>query len=296
MPSEVKECTFFIDSLFLLLLFENYSRPDATIDMHIFEFDRLLSQMAQDCLDSLPTSSPFSSNSSVLSFQINPQHRQSRSVIYDSSLPSKSTESSRKSIECLYMIPAMNKATTSLASHCHLIVEGDHRPKSALTENQNPTLSTISSSHSQQRFQSSIHKSSSKKMWNSEDDLMLAVQSTEPKINSLDNIDDNEDTLTSCENNKEHQLTNIQTLVRQFEQKLNSSFDYSNIETVTSNIHYATARTIIDYQEKQDKNELILSQESLSTYLPTQTKGIKKFVNNDFKRSTTQSQQKRPGK
>jgi hypothetical protein len=67
--------------------------------MHIFELDRLLSEMVQDCLNSLQISSLPVTNTSTVSFQINPQHQQTRPIISNSSSSNKSTIPVRKTIE-----------------------------------------------------------------------------------------------------------------------------------------------------------------------------------------------------
>jgi hypothetical protein len=162
--------------------------------MHIFELDRLLSQMAQDCLDSLTTSSQVSSNSSVLSFQMTPQNLSS---------PNKSTIPLRKSIECLYMTPIANKKLASLAPHCHSTLDISRRPKSAshvLITSQNSSPSGITSPYTH-RFQRSTHRNFRMKMCRSEDDIMLALQRHEQE--KMHSDDDTDDTLTIYENEDE---------------------------------------------------------------------------------------------
>ncbi|CAF4691977.1 unnamed protein product, partial [Rotaria magnacalcarata] len=79
--------------------------------MHVFELDRLLSQMAQDCLDSLSSSSSTTSSIySTMSSNASLVTPQRRTMVYDSSTSttltkSKTTENNftplRKSTECL---------------------------------------------------------------------------------------------------------------------------------------------------------------------------------------------------
>ncbi|CAF4682471.1 unnamed protein product, partial [Rotaria sp. Silwood1] len=272
-------------------------RPDTIIDMHVFELDRLLSQMAQDCLDSFPTSS---SNSSILSFPITFQHRQNRSIVYDSSLSNKSAVLSRKSIECLYMTPTINKPPVSLAPHDHVILDNDCRPKSAsniLIACQNPTSSIISSPYTH-KYQQLKHRYFQKKIFRSENDLMFAMQRNEQqKLNS----NNKDDTLTLCENDQEHRQANVRALAKEYEQKTNSVSDYSHVKPRTTNVHYATARTIVNDQQEQndddDEEELTWPKEPVSIAPSTHTSGIKKFVNNGLKLFIIQPQeQKRSGK
>lgn len=142
--------------------------------MHIFELDRFLSQIAQDCLNSLTTSFPFSSNSSSLSFQITPPSQHNRAVVYHS-LPIKSTPPLKKSVECLYMTPIVNKQPTSLTPRCRRILDNDCLSKSAsniLTTSQHSTPRT-------NKFPRSIHKHVKHR---SENDIIFAVQ---PNIRSF---------------------------------------------------------------------------------------------------------------
>jgi hypothetical protein len=174
-------------SFYLEFLHKNF-RPDRTIDKHIFEIDRLLSQMAQDCLDSLTTSQS-SSNSSVSSFTTFPQS-------------SSSTKALTKSIECLYMTPIMTKQPASLSPNSRSTLDINRRPKSAsniLIASQNSTPLGISSPYIH-RFQQSTHRNFRMKMYRSEDDIMLAVQRNElEKIPS----DSDDDTLTLSGNEGE---------------------------------------------------------------------------------------------
>jgi hypothetical protein len=280
---------------FFPLIFHKNFRTDKIIDMHVFELDRLLSQMVQDYLESLPTPSLSPSNSAVLSLQIIPQQTHSGSL--NSSSSNQSTIPLRKSIECLYMIPKVNKKPALLPSHYHLILDNNHRPKSVsnilITSRKSPSSSGLSPHRNQ--FQRSKNKNFQMKMSRSETDLISALQCNEQQTIYLDGIDD-ADTLTLCETEEQQQQqqSNIQVLTRQFEQKPNSLPDYSHVKTRTSDMHYATTRTIINDQqqaEDDDDNKLTRPQEQLSPIPSIQTSGIKKFVRNSLQLFITQSQQ-----
>lgn len=155
---------------------------DVSIDMQIFELDHLLSQMVQDCLDSLSLSTPSLSsslNSSTLSLQITSQPRQVNSNLL----------SPRKSIEFLYMTPAANKRQAPVAPHCRSMLDSSRRPKSAshvLFLNQKPTSASFLSS----RTTNYVHETndySPRKFHRSENNLMIAGDQSS---------NDNDDTLT----------------------------------------------------------------------------------------------------
>ena len=298
------------------------SRPDTTIDMNVFELDRLLSQMAQDCLESLSSSSSsiyttISSNSSLTT----PQRQLARTIIYDSSsisssnlskskIPENNCTPLRKSTECLHITPTMPKQTAPLAPHCHLTLDNDRRPKSASTiflASQNSTTPTALSPRTH-KFQRPTHKNFKMKSCRSEDDIMVAVQRhsdrQQQKMNSNDDgdgdDDDDDDTVTLCENEideqQQHQQPNVRALARQFEQKTNSLPDHHRSKLKPSDIHqtvhYATARTIINEQQENkdantnDDDELTWpqQQQQVSTH-----SGIKKFVRHSLKLFTIQS-------
>lgn len=290
--------------------------------MHVFELDRLLSQMAQDCLDSLSSStttsvsiySTISSNSSLTT----PQRQLARSVIYDSSSSStnlskyKTPENNytplRKSIECLHVTPMGLKQPAPLAPHCHLTLDSDRRPKSASTillANQNSTTPTVLSPRTH-KFQRPNHKNFKMKMYRSEDDIMLAVQRPDDRQELKSDLNDEDDdgTVTLCDNetdDKQHPSTNVRALARQFEQKTSSLPEHnrSKLKTPESHqtMHYATARTIISEQQEEnyedEDDELTWPQQQPQ---PPQQQtathsGIKKFVRHSLKLFTTQSQQ-----
>jgi hypothetical protein len=279
----------------------------------VFELDRLLSQMAQDCSDSLSASSSTSSSMystiSSNSSSITPQRQLTRSIIYDSSsssnlIKSKTPDNNctplRKSIECLYMTPTMTKQAAPLAPHCHATLDNDRRPKSASTillASQNSSTPTVLSPRTH-KFQRPTHKNFKMKMCRSEDDIMLAMQRNDDQQKS--DINDDEDTLTLCENEKDDQQPSqqpsVRALARQFEIKTNSLPDHNRAKSKTSEnpqaVHHATARTIINEQQEDiDDEELTWPQQQQSPPTPTQSGGIKKFVRNGLKLFSAQSQQ-----
>jgi hypothetical protein len=295
------------------ILFDLTSRPDTTIDMHVFELDRLLSQMAQDCLDSLSSSSSTSSSIystiSSTSSLTTPQRQLARSIIYDSASSTNLSKSKtpdnnytplRKSIECLYMTPTTSKQSAPLAPHCHATLDNDRRPKSASTillASQSSTTPTVLSPRTH-KFQRPSHKNFKMKMYRSEDDIMLAVNRHDEQQQKSD-INDDEDTITLCENEKEDQQPqpNVRALARQFEQKTGSLPDHSRSKPKTPEnhqaVHHATARTIInEQQEDNDEEELTWPQQQQQQHQHQhQSGGIKKFVRNGLKLFSTQSQQ-----
>jgi hypothetical protein len=261
--------------------------------MHVFELDRLLTQMAQDCSDSLIASSSPLLSSSVLCFQITPQRQQIRSAINNSSSSIQSKTPLRKSIECLYMTPTMNKHPAPLAPHSHVTLDNDRRPKSAsniLIASQHYTTSPILSPHTN-KFQRSPHKNSKMKMYRSVDDIMAALQRNEQQrfdlIDNDDDDDDDEDTL--CEDEIDGHQLSVRALAKQFEQKQNSSPDPTRIKSKTPDnqtIHYAVTRTLADSQQQEEDEVSRPQEQSL-----TQTNGKKKFVRNGAKLFISQSQQ-----
>ncbi|CAM4901377.1 unnamed protein product [Rotaria socialis] len=275
--------------------------PDTTIDMHIFELDRLLSQLAQDCLDSFPSPSSSVSNSSILSIQINPQHRQNRTVIYDSSLANKSKVLSTKSIECLYLTPATNKQPAPLAPHCRAMLDEDRRPKSAsniLEDSQNPAITTILSPNGHKFQRSQQNKYLQKKMHRSENDIMSAVQ---PNAQQKPHLNNNHNIVNLYENGRDDRHPTVRTSAKELERKSNSSSDIYHAQTRPPNIHYATARPIVNDEQEQedddDDDELTWPNEPISSSPSTQRNGIKKLVCSGLKLFITQSpQHKRSGK
>jgi len=297
--------------------------------MHVFELDRLLSQMAQDCLDSLSSSSSTSSSiySTISSHSslTTPQRQLARSMIYDSASStnlskSKSPENNctplRKSIECLYMTPTIPKQAAPLAPHCHLTLDSDRRPKSASTillASQNSITPTVLSSRTH-KFQRPTHRNFKMKMCRSEDDIMLAVQRHEDQQQQNSDLNDDEDTITLCENDKDElqqqQQPNVRALARQFEQKTGSLPEHnrSKLKTPDQIMHYATARTIINEQQEEDdeqestwpqQQQQQQQQQPQQQQTSTQSSGIKKFVRNGLKLFSTQSpqqQNKKTGK
>ncbi|CAF3549990.1 unnamed protein product [Adineta steineri] len=233
--------------------------PDTTIDKYVFELDRLLSQMVQDCSTSLSNPSPLPLNSSNLSIQITPQSRHNRAVIYHS-LPSKSTPPIRKSIECLYMTPTVNKQPLSITPHGHRTLNNDSRPKSAsyaMINNRHSLSSTYQPPYTH-KFQQLPNKNHKTKTHRSEDDLVLGVQ-------TKSNLD-----------NDKHQQGKVRVSTKQYEQQTNSLPGYSRSKTRMSDGQCTISPTRMNNQEENDeKKEVILS----STTSPTiHTSGIKKFV------------------
>jgi len=273
--------------------------------MHVFELDRLLSQMAQDCLNSLSSSSSASSSiystSSSTSSLTSPKRR---SIIYDSNSSSKLSKSKlpennytplRKSIECLYITPTNSKQAAPLAPHCQLTLADNRRPKSAST-----TLLASQHSATATILLTRKHKSQKNfkmKMYRSEDDIMTAVQrhDDQQKSDPDDDDDDDGDTITICENEDQQQQPNVRALARQFEQKTNSlpGHNRPKLKTTPDNssaMHLSTVRTIINEQpEENDEEELTWPQHPQQ--IPTQSSGIKKFVRNGLKLFSVQSQQ-----
>ncbi|CAF0850375.1 unnamed protein product [Adineta ricciae] len=144
-------------------------RQDKTIDIYIFEIDRFLSQLAQDCSNSPSSSSPL--NSTTLCIQVTPTTKTS-SVVHQS-LPSKSTSPIRKSIECLYMTPTTNKQPSLATSHGQKLLSNDSRPKSASTiliSNNQHSISTTASSPSIHRFQRINYKKFTRRTQSHHDD------------------------------------------------------------------------------------------------------------------------------
>jgi hypothetical protein len=256
--------------------------------MHVFELDRLLSQMAQDCLDSLSTSSStgtstlvyanLSSNTALST----PQRPSSRTIVYDSSTPSASIRSKtsdgrysmplRNSIECLYTTPINQKQVAPLAPHCYRTLDSDRRPKSASTvvlaeQTSTPSNVVVSRTH---KFQRPMQKHFKMKMYRSEDDIMLAVQrqNEQYRTENIDDvdvehdvravIDDRHDMLTSIGNDRIEQVApiqlNVRALARQFEQKTSSLPEHNRTKPRSTDtlpvtvLHHATARTIVNDQ------------------------------------------------
>ena len=271
--------------------------------MHVFELDRLLSQMAQDCLESLSSSS--STSSSIYSTMTShsslttPQRQLTRSIVYDSTSTSnlsksKSPENNnytplRKSIECLYMTPTNQKQAAPLAPHCHLTLDNDRRPKSASTillASQSSTTPTVLSPRTH-KFQRPNNRNFKMKMCRSEDDIMVAIQRHEDQQQQQQqnvDVNDDEETNTLCENDEQHQQPNVRALARQFEQKTGSLPDHSRGKAKTPDqaLHHATTRTIInEQQEENDDDESTWPQQPQQ--ISTQSSGIKKFVRNGLK-------------
>lgn len=206
--------------------------------MHIFELDRLLSQMAQDCSDCLTTSSTSLYSSSTLSLQIN------------SSSTLKPQTISKKSIECIYVTPTVNKKPAPLAPHCRLIVHDD---------------TTNATAH---KFQRSKHKYYPKKMYRSENDLLSAVQHNEQVKSNFNYSDDRL-------NHDQQPPSIIQILEKDIKQKPNPC-----VKTEILNVHHATA-AVDDNDE--DEEELTWPKEPISITPSTQSHGIKKLVTNGLK-------------
>ncbi|CAF1253495.1 unnamed protein product [Adineta steineri] len=277
--------------------------PDTTIDMHVFELDRLLSQMAQDCLNALSTSSSTSSSIySTVSSTSSLTTPQRRSIIYDSSSSTNLSKSKfsdnnhtplRKSIECLYITPTASKQTAPLAPHCQSTLDDDRRPKSASTTylaSQNSSTPTVLLTRTH-KSPYQTNKNFNTKMYRSEDDLMAAMQRHDDQQKTdLDDADEEDaDTIVSGENDdqQQQQQPNVRALARQFEQKTNSLPGHNRSKTKVldsslSTTYYATARTIInEQQEENEEEELTWPQNPQQT--PTQPSGIKKFVRSGLK-------------
>jgi hypothetical protein len=261
--------------------------------------------MAQDCLDSLSSSSstPSSIYSTVSPYSslTTPQRQLTRSIIYDpaststanlskSKTPETNSTPLRKSIECLYMTPTIPKQAAPLAPHCHSTLDNDRRPKSASTillASQNSTTSNVLSPRTH-KFQRPTHRNFKMKMHRSEDDIMLAMQRHDDQQQQNSDLNEDEDTVTLCENDivdqQQHQQPNVRALARQFEQKTNSLPDHNRtkLKTPDQTMHYATARTIINEQQEDiDEEESTWPQQQQQT--STQSSGIKKFVRNGLK-------------
>jgi hypothetical protein len=260
-------------SLSFFQIFRNYFRPDKIIDMHIFELDCLLSQMIQDCLNSLPAISLSSSNPSISTLHITPQ--------------TSSVVPPKKTIEFLYITPSTNKKPAPLAPHHNSTLDHTHRLKSASNNfltNQNPT----SSSHTH-KFQRVNHKNTHMKMHRSEDDIIHAVQSNQKSVTNLDDGDSS----TLCEDGIKHEPSKVQ-----FELQTSSLPARTQIKHQTPpDTHYATTRIINHKKQQDDDEELTWPQQPIPVTPSTQSNGIKKFVRNSLKLFIAQPQQhKRSGK
>lgn len=272
--------------------------------------------MAQDCLDSLTSSSstPSSIYSTISSHSslTTPQRQLARSIIYDSAsttnlskskIPDYNTTPLRKSIECLYITPTTPKQNAPLAPHCHATLDNDRRPKSASTillASQSSTTPTVLSPRTY-KFQRPTHRNLKMKMYRSEDDIMLAVQRHDDQQQispplQQQNFDLNEDaeTVTLCENEKDDQQQqqqqshqpNVRALARQFEQKTGSLPEHnrSKLKSPDQAMHYATARTIINEQQEDiEEDDSTWPQHQQQQHTPGQSSGIKKFVRNGLK-------------
>lgn len=138
--------------------------------------------MVQDCLDSLALSTSKSLNSSTLSLQITPQHRQVHTVC------SGPSSSPRKSIEFLYVTPVANKKQAPIAPHCRPTIDNSRRPKSAshvLIVNQKLSSASFVSPKTTE-YSNNSTDCSSRKFHRSENNLMIANDQ---------HSDDNDDTL-----------------------------------------------------------------------------------------------------
>ncbi|CAF1465550.1 unnamed protein product, partial [Adineta ricciae] len=292
--------------------------PDTTIDMHVFELDRLLSQMAQDCLNSLSSSpstisSMYSISSSTSSLSSSAQRQLPRSIVYDSgsSSLSKSKLSEnhhtplRKSIECLYVTPTTPKQTAPLAPHCQHSFDDDHRSKSSSTmalASHNTSTPTVLLTRTHKSPYG--NKNSKMKLYRSEDDIMAAVQRQEEHRRAeVEDVDDEDgDTITLCENEDQQQQqqqppppqqTNVRALARQFEQKTNSlpGHNRSKARNLDHSLttYYATTRTVINEQHEENEEET-LTWPQHPQQPPSQSGGIKKFVRNGLRLFSTQQQ------
>ena len=228
--------------------------------MHIFELDRFLSRMVQDCLNSLPTIPSSSSNSASISLQITPQHS------------TTSQSPPRKSVECLYMTPSANKKSAPIAPHCRSTLDISRRPKSASNAFL-PSLHSHSTSRTH-KFQRTMHRS--------EEDIGLAME-RDQKRQSLLNLDD---TLAVCE-----ELTESEQSQEPIEQ-------LPTITPTNDGVHYATTRIINHKTTENDdyEDELTWPQEPISIVSSTHSYGIKKFVRNSLKLFISQPQHRRTGK
>ena len=243
--------------------------------MHIFEIDRHLSQMIHDCLYSLPTipSPRPPSNSASVSLQITPKR------------PTMSQLSSpRKSIECIYMTPSINKKPAPIAPHCRSTLDVSRRPKSASNAFL-PGQHSLSQSRTH-RYQRAIHPNPSMRMHRSEDDLPVAVERDYKQSLNPD------DTLAVCEELTESEQSHEPVSITPVNPTPNKS-----PTKITTDLHYATTR-IINHkiEDDDDEEELTWPQEPISTVSSTHSSGIKKFVRNSLKLFITQPQHKRTGK
>ena len=273
--------------------------------MHIFELDRLLSQMAQDCLDSLSAST-----SSLTS----PQRSSAYTSIYDSSsnlnrsrMLDEPYSPLRKSIECIYTTPSLSKSTAPLAPHCYLTLDSSRRPKSASTVmltnlNSIPPATLSPGTH---KVQQPGRRNYKLKAYRSEDDIMLALRRQEeqtPDSNDEgDDVDDDDDegNVTLCEQDRESEQQvqeqnaqpNVRALARRFEQKTNSLPGHNRPRGRTPDlhqtVHHANARATIDELPEELPDDRLTWPQQCST----PSGGIKKLVRNGWKLFTAQPQQ-----
>ncbi len=249
--------------------------------MHILELNRLLSQMIQECLNSLPTVSHSSSTSSL---NITPQ--------------TSSVSPPRKTVELLYITPTSNKKPAPLAPHSHPPLDHTDRQKSASNNflaNQSQSSTSSSSSSYIHKYQRANNKNNRIKMHRSEDDIIHAMELNDKRLNNLD--DDDGDTSTLCEDDIKPEPSKVQLLTKQFETQVNSS-SRTLSKSQTPDTHYATTR-IINHkkQDNGDDDELTWPIQPVPAIPSTQPNGIKKFVRNSLKLFIAQPQQhKRSGK
>ena len=269
--------------------------------MHIFELDRLLSQMAQDCLDSLSAST-----SSLTS----PQRPSVYTSIYESSsnlnrsrMLDEPYSPLRKSIECIYTTPSLSKSTAPLAPHCYLTLDNSRRPKSAstvmLTSMNSTPPATLSPGTC--KVQQPGRRNAKLKAYRSEDDIMLALRRQEEQTADSNNEDDDDDegNVTLCEQDREdepqvqeqHVQPNVRALAKRFEQKTNSLPGHNRPKGRTPDlhqtVHYASARATIDELPEELPDDRVTWPQQSST----PSGGIKKLVRNGWKLFTAQPQQ-----
>ena len=274
------------DSFFFTMsfIFRKYFRPNKIIDKHIFELNRLLSQMIQECLNSLPVVSPSASNSSL---NITPQ--------------TSTISSPRKTVELLYITPTSNKKPAPIAPHHHSPLDQTDRQKSASNNflaNQSQNSASSSSSSYIHKYQRANNKNIRVKMHRSEDDIIHAMEFNEKHVNSFN---DDDDTSTLCEECIKPEPSKVQLLTKQFETQANSSLSRTTqIKSQTPETRYATTQ-IINHKKndnyEDDDDELTWPSQPIPTIPSTQSNGIKKFVRNSLKLFIAQPQQhKRSGK
>ena len=230
------------------------SRSDATIDLYIFGLDRLLSQLVQDC-----SPSPLPPSSSNLTVQVTPSAAQNRTIIYHT-LPSKPSSPMRKSVECLYMTPTMNKRPASTTAHGQRLLNHDSRPKSASTIliQTRGSMPPTSPSSSTNRFERAANRHPKRRTYSSDDDL---IRDAPARTNPCELVD----------GNRSKQQSNGHSGMDQCEQKTRSLPDYSRVKGRVINDSYSVSPTT------ETRHHNVDGEKTLPTP-PTPSSGIRRFV------------------